>query len=273
MKVDLNDLAEPVLAIAREASDRILQIYNRGFTITEKSDGSPVTEADFAAHESILKGLSLLTPEIPVLSEEAADVSFAQRKHWEWLWLVDPLDGTREFIKRNGQFSINIALIYKHLSVFGLILIPITGIHYFAYSQGGAFKQLPYHKPVAIHTRRIDQHVIRVTGSRSYTGQALRTYLKYLGQHQYVGIGSALKSCLVAEGKVDLYPRFGPTYEWDTAAAQIIVEEAGGAITDTRMQPLRYNTRPHLINPDFFVFGDRTHDWSQYLPDRMTGAI
>lgn len=268
MTVDLANLVEPVRRIAQEASQRILEVYIRDFTVSEKTDKTLLTEADLAAHETIIQGLGKLTPNIPILSEEGTEIAFEVRRHWRLLWLVDPLDGTREFVKRNGQFSINIALIEKHTAIFGLILIPVTGVCYFAYFQGGAFKKLPDHQPTAIHTNRIHHRPIRVTGSRSYTGKTLQTYLEYLGQHHYVGVGSALKSCLVAEGKVDLYPRFGPTCEWDTAAAQVIVEQAGGRLTDTRMQPLRYNARDTLINPDFFVFGDPTRDWSQYLPDR-----
>ena len=274
MNVDLASLVEPVKAIAREASRRILEIYLSGFSVTKKADKSPVTEADIVAHESILQGLTRLAPAIPVLSEEAADINFAERSRWDWLWLVDPLDGTREFIRHNGQFSVNIALLHRHRAIFGLILIPITGVCYFAYQRGGACKEIPLHAPRVIHTRPIHaEQPIRVTGSRaSYTGKTLQAYLESLGKHDYVGVGSALKSCLVAEGKVDLYPRFGPTYEWDTAAAQVIVEEAGGGVTDTQMRPLRYNARPTLLNPDFFVFGDPGQDWSRYLPNRHSVA-
>lgn len=268
MNMDLAALVEPVLAIAQLAGRRILEIYATDFSITEKADRSPVTEADLAAHRSILAGLSTLTPHIPILSEESAVISFAERSRWEWLWLVDPLDGTREFIKRSDEFSVNIGLVHGHTVVFGLILIPVTNVCYFAYHHGGAFKQGPDQVPKPIHTRRIGHHPIRIAGSRSYTGRPLQVYLEYLGRHDYLGVGSALKSCLVAEGKVDLYPRFGPTGEWDTAAAQIIVEEAGGRLTDTSMRPLRYNARPTLINPDFFAFGDPSHDWAQYLPRR-----
>ena len=267
---DLASLIEPVKAIAQEASRRILDIYLGGFHVTEKADRSPVTEADMIAHDSILQGLTGLTPAIPVLSEEAAEIDFTERSRWQTLWLVDPLDGTREFIRRNDQFCVNIALIQGHRAVFGLIMIPVTGVCYFAYRHGGAFKQSPDHAPRRIHTRRIEpEQPIRVTSSRaSYSGKSLQAYLERLGQHDHIGVGGALKSCLVAEGKVDLYPRFGPTYEWDTAAAQVIVEEAGGGLTDTQMRPLRYNVRPGLMNPDFFVFGDPEHNWSRYLPKR-----
>ena len=272
MNKDLDTLVEPIRTLAQAASRCILDIYNSDFSVSEKADRSPVTEADMAAHHCILAGLAELTPEIPVLSEESIGISLDERRRWEWLWLVDPLDGTREFIKRNDEFSVNIALIHEYKAVLGLILIPVTGVCYFAYQEGGACKQLPGQAPQVIHTRPLDKRSIRVAGGRSYRYHPLRTYLEYMGQHDYLGVGSALKSCLVAEGKVDLYPRFGPTSEWDTAAAQIIVEEAGGGLTDIFMRPLRYNARPTLINPDFFVFGDPRRDWSQYLPRRKPKA-
>ena len=268
MTIDLAALVEPVRRIAQEAGRHILAIYDAGFKIKTKADESPVTEADMAAHRIIVGRLSVLTPDIPILSEESTDIRFNERRQWNWLWLVDPLDGTREFIKRNGEFSVNIALLHSHKTVFGLIQIPVGGVCYYAWRNGGAYKQYPGQPPKRIHTRSVGHRPIRVAGSRAYTGRPLQTYLEHLGRHEYLGMGSALKSCLVAEGKVDIYPRFGPTSEWDTAAAQIIVEEAGGGLTDTHMRSLRYNARPTLINPDFFVFGDPGHDWSQYLPRR-----
>jgi 3'(2'), 5'-bisphosphate nucleotidase len=265
--IDLAALVEPVQTVAGEAGRRILEVYASGFSVTEKADQSPVTEADLAAHSCILRGLAELTPEIPVLSEEAPDVSFAERSRWEWLWLVDPLDGTREFIKRSDQFSVNIALIHRHEVVFGLILLPVVGICYHAYRGGGAHKQLVGARARRIQAARVCHYPVRVVSSQgSYSTRRLQEYLRLLGPHRYFCLGGVLKSCLVAEGEADLYPRFGPTGEWDTAAAQIILEEAGGYLTDTQFRPLRYNARPVLINPDFFAFGDATHDWSRYLP-------
>nr|MDQ2695167.1 3'(2'),5'-bisphosphate nucleotidase CysQ [Pseudomonadota bacterium] len=262
-------LAPPVRRIAQEAGQRILDIYRLTYTVTRKADHTPVTEADLAAHDCILHGLAGLTPGIPVLSEESPAAELRERRQWEWLWLVDPLDGTREFISGSGEFSVNIALVHRHAAVFGLILIPISGVCYFAWRHGGAYRQLPGHPPEPVHTRRVGHHPVRIAGSRaSYNGRALQAFLTRLGHHDYIGVGSALKSCLVAEGKVDLYPRFGPTSEWDTAAAQIIVEEAGGRLTDDQLRPLRYNARATLINPDFFVFGAPDYNWSQYLPHR-----
>lgn len=265
---ELTALVAPIRHIAQQATERILAIYRGHFSVTEKSDHTPLTEADLVAHQCILAGLQALTPGCPILSEEDDSITLAERRRWQRLWLVDPLDGTREFIRRSGQFSINIALIDQHQPVFGLIHSPIDGSSYFAYRGGGAYKQVGTEAPCRIHTRRLDQRPVRITSGRRVAGRALQRYLQLLGQHHYLTLGSSLKSCLVAEGKADLYPRFGPTSEWDTAAAQIIVEEAGGGLTDTAMHPLRYNARPTLVNPDFFVFGDRSRDWSQYLPRR-----
>lgn len=265
--IELAALVEPVQAIAREAGRRILDVYSGAFSVTEKADHSPVTDADIAAHSYILHGLADLTPGIPILSEEASDVSFTERSRWEWLWLVDPLDGTREFIKRSDQFSVNIALIHQHEAVFGLVLPPVGGICYYAYRGGGAYKQPEGQPPRRIQAARSCHHPVRVASSQgSYRSRRLQDYLRHLGSYQHLCLGSALKSCLIAEGEADLYPRFGPTGEWDTAAAQVILEEAGGYLTDTHLRPLRYNARPVLINPDFFAFGDASHDWSQYLP-------
>ena len=268
--LDLSALAEPVQAIAREAGRRILDVYAGSFSVTAKADQSPVTEADIAAHGCILRGLTELTPRIPILSEEASDVSFAERGGWERLWLVDPLDGTREFIRHSDQFSVNIALIHKHEAVFGLVLSPVGGTCYFAWRGGGAWKQLRTSQPARrIQDARTCHLPVRVTSSQaSYRSLRLQEYLRQLGCYRHLFLGSALKSCLIAEGEADLYPRFGPTGEWDTAAAQAIMEEAGGHMTDMQLRPLRYNARPVLINPDFFAFGDASHDWSQYLPHR-----
>ncbi|MCP5195625.1 MAG: 3'(2'),5'-bisphosphate nucleotidase CysQ [Gammaproteobacteria bacterium] len=269
--IQLSALAEPVQAIAREAGRRILDVYAGSFSITEKADQSPVTEADLAAHNCILRGLKELAPAIPILSEEASEVGFSERGRWEWLWLVDPLDGTREFIRRSDQFSINIALIHQHETVFGLILSPVDGVCYYAWRGGGAWKKLRSGKPAwRIQVARSSNQPIRVTSSEaSYRSRRLQDYLQQLGDYRHLFLGSALKSCLIAEGRADLYPRFGPTGEWDTAAAQIIVEEAGGQMTDMQLRPLRYNARPVLINPDFFAFGDASRDWSRYLAQRQ----
>jgi 3'(2'), 5'-bisphosphate nucleotidase len=272
--IDLPALAAPVQAIAREAGRCILDVYAGSFSITEKADQSPITEADLAAHRCILRGLTPLTPQIPILSEESSEISFAERSRWEWLWLVDPLDGTREFIRRSDQFSINIALIHQHEAVFGLILSPVDGACYYAWRNGGAWKKPRNQLLRRIHAAQTCHQPIRVTSSEaSYRSRRLQEYLQQIGEYRHLFLGSALKSCLIAEGEADLYPRFGPTGEWDTAASQIILEEAGGHLTDMQLRPLRYNARPVLINPDFFAFSDARRDWSQYLPQRPSPVL
>ena len=257
-------LLAPVIEIARTAGEQIMEIYGTDFTVTQKDDHSPLTAADMAAHNTIKVGLAGLMPILPVLSEEDANVAFEQRSLWQRYWLVDPLDGTREFVKRNGDFTVNIALIEHHRPILGVVYIPVSGVCYFASAGRGAYKQNPY-KTSPIRVRCWDGGHCTVVGSRSHRGASLDSFLAKLGDYEILSVGSSLKSCLVAEGKADIYPRLGPTSEWDTAAAQCIVEEAGGQITDTRMLPLRYNTKDSLINPHFLVFGTGGHDWARLL--------
>lgn len=267
---DPRRLREAVIAIAAEAGGKIMQVYATDFAVTHKDDLTPLTHADLAAHQTICEGLMRLTPDLPVLSEESADIPFSERAAWRQYWLIDPLDGTREFIKRNGEFTVNIALILDERPVLGVVYTPVTGLCYFASRGHGAYKQQHGAVPEPIHTRRYTSGRCAVAASRSHSGDSLRGFLARLGDCEILSIGSSLKSCLVAEGKADVYPRFGPTSEWDTAAAQCIVEEAGGRVTDTAMQPLRYNTKPSLLNPHFFVSGDRDRDWSQFMQGDAT---
>ncbi len=266
----LQRLLPPVCELARQAGERILAIYNDTFTVEHKDDKTPLTEADLAAHNTIVHGLRALTPELPVLSEESAAVPFEERRSWARYWLVDPLDGTREFIKRNGEFTVNIALIEGHEAVLGVVYVPVSGVCYLGVRDIGAFREEPRgggDSAVAtpIRVRAYTSGCVTVAGSRSHRGDSLNRFLKNLGEHEIISMGSALKSCLVAEGRADLYPRLGPTSEWDTAAAQCIVEQAGGRVTDTRMERLRYNTKDSLLNPHFFVFGAGAVDWSRFL--------
>ncbi len=266
---DLETLCKHCVEIAREAGRNILQIYNTDFDVEHKDDKSPLTQADMASHNTIVDALSTLTPDIPVLSEESAALPFDDRSQWSIYWLVDPLDGTREFVKRNGEFTVNIALIEHHKSVLGVIHVPVMDIDYFAYSGGGAFKSEHGGSPQAIHVKPLQNDKLVVAGSRSHGSEAMQQYMTRLtanyNQIDMLSMGSSLKFCLVAEGKADLYPRLGLTSEWDTAAAQCIVEQAGGHVTKTDMSELRYNTKDSLLNPFFFVFGDNRQDWSSYM--------
>ena len=264
-QLDLPSLCQSCLVIAEAAGEKILEVYEGEFEVQSKDDHTPLTAADLAAHDHITEALSKLTPQIPILSEEDADIPFETRKKWQTYWLVDPLDGTREFIKRNGEFSVNIALIHEHKSVLGVINIPIQKISYFGCQNHGAFKQFDHDEAVAIQCRQADPDRLLIAGSRSHRSDRLKEFLSKLGNPHVIPMGSSIKSCLVAEGSVDLYPRLGLTSEWDTAAAHCIVEEAGGQITQTNMQPLLYNTKDSLLNPEFFVFGKTDINWSLFL--------
>ena len=260
-------LLESVQHIAAEAAEKILKIYSSPFAVQQKEDRSPLTEADLAAHHAIVTNLEKLTPGIPILSEESVDISFEKRSRWESYWLVDPLDGTREFIKRNGEFTVNIALIEKNLVTMGVIQVPVTGVCYYAGRSLGAYRVDPGQTPRSIRVRSLPKDRIKVAGSRSHGNDTTRAFIKNLDYStEIIAIGSSLKSCLVAEGVVDIYPRFGPTSEWDTAAAQCVVEQAGGLLTDWDLQPLRYNTKESLLNSSFLVFGDQRINWRRYLP-------
>lgn len=259
-------LTQEALTIARQAGDRIVEVYGGDFQVAYKSDQTPVTTADMAAHDIILAQLQELDPKLPVLSEESDAVSFEERYQWDTYWLVDPLDGTREFLRRNGEFSVNIALISNNRPIAGVVVAPILDIAYFATRTCGAFKQVGKSKPELIHVRAAPQPVTVARSRSPVTGPNLQRFLDAIGEHDEIPMGSALKSCLVAEGLADIYARLGPTGEWDTAAAQCIVEEAGGHFTDTRSRGLTYNLRESLINPNFLVFGDDEVDWAQHLP-------
>lgn len=264
-KPDLNALLPGVVQLAKQAGDKIMEIYNRDFSVIQKKDDSPVTEADMAAHAIIDDGLEILAAEYPLLSEESASIPYEDRARWESYWLVDPLDGTREFIKRNGEFTVNIALIQGHRPTLGVVYAPALSVCYYAARGLGAYKQETEKPAARIEVCKQRRAKTIVAGSRSHRGETLKRFLGNLGDHELLAVGSALKSCLVAEGKADIYPRLGPTSEWDTAAAQCIVEEAGGFMTDTNMQCLPYNSKASLLNPHFFVFGDSSVNWSDYL--------
>ena len=236
---ELSELLDPISRLALRAGHAILDIYETDYAIEHKDDKTPLTEADLAAHEIIDAGLNELLPSVPILSEESAAIPFSERSTWNNYWLVDPLDGTREFIKRNGEFTVNIALIVGGEPVMGVVYAPVTGVSYFAFRGQGAFKQEKDAEAVRIQTRKNPHGKIIVAGSRSHRGDSLNAFLANIGDYEIISMGSSLKSCLVAEGVADVYARFGPTSEWDTAAAQCVVEEAGGVLTDTSMKPLR----------------------------------
>ena len=259
------DHLEAVCNIARAAGRRILEVYERDFKVEHKEDRSPLTEADRASHEIISARLQALTPEVPVLSEESARADYEKRADWRRFWLVDPLDGTKEFINRNGEFTVNIALIEEQRPMLGVVYVPVTALTYFACAGRNAFKQRGDNEAQAIRVRPYEGGKPIVVASRSHAGKETAAFLADIGAHDVISMGSSLKFCLVAEGAADVYPRLGPTMEWDTAAAQCVVETAGGRVTDLERRPLVYN-KPDLHNPWFLVSGAGGYDWYRHLP-------
>ena len=263
MKSDNCKYLDDVAEIAREAGAAIMEIYRKDFDVEEKDDGSPLTQADMAAHTVISKRLRSLTPEYPVLSEESRTIGWDERSGWNVFWLVDPLDGTKEFVKRNGEFTVNIALIENHRPVLGVVYAPDKDVLYTGCEGGGASKTERGMKSDAIKVRGFNGKSPTVVASRSHRGEALEKVIEQIGKTcgdvEILSMGSSFKLCLVAEGKADLYPRLGPTCEWDTAAAHAVVNAAGGKVTNIQGEELKYN-KQDLLNP-WFVTSDSDYDW------------
>ena len=243
-------MLEAICQLAREAGDAIMQVYDghKPMDVTSKSDNSPVTAADIAAHAVIAGGLQALTPDIPVLSEEDPP-SWSVRQHWQRYWLVDPLDGTKEFIKRNGEFTVNIALIENGKPVLGVVYAPVLKVMYCA-AEGKAWKE---ENGTRTQIKVRDARPPLVVVSRSHADDELKEYLTQLGEHQTTAIGSSLKFCLVAEGQAQLYPRFGTTSVWDTAAGHAVAVAAGAHVHDWQGKTLDYTPRESFLNPGFRV--------------------
>ena len=256
MPINLEALMPELIATAKAAGDAIMQVYeSEDFGVETKADNSPLTKADLASNKVILERLSKLTPDIPVLSEESKHLPYAERKDWTQFWLVDPLDGTKEFIKRNGEFTVNIALVENGVPVFGVVYAPALKLTYWAAAGLGAFRGNDVANSVRIEAKDYDGGPLNLVASRSHAGAATETLVKELEQTTKVNLvssGSSLKLCLVADGQAHLYPRFGPTMEWDTAAAQCVAEQAGASVREPGGGPLRYN-KEDLLNPHFIV--------------------
>ena len=261
MSLDLAGLAPKIAHLAERAAAAILDVYESDFAVEQKDDRSPLTAADLASHHLIVEGLRALTPDLPVLSEESAGVSWDSRSRWSRYWLVDPLDGTREFVKRNGEFTVNIALIEDHVPVLSVVQQPVGGELAAAWRGGGVWIGKPGEKAQRVKTRKRASPLV-VAGSRSHASERETELLARLGHCAKLPMGSSLKFLRIAAADADLYIRLGPTSEWDTAAGQCVLSEAGGAVLDLRGEPLRYNTRESLINPDFVAIGDTEADWS-----------
>ena len=265
---NLAGLIEPVTELAREAGRRILKLHrSEALGVDFKSDRTPVTEADHAAHDHIVLGLMRLTPEIPVLSEESGPEQHGKlRSGWGWHWLVDPLDGTREFIRGGEEFTVNIALIRGEQPVLGVVDAPAKGGLYFGFEGGGAFYCGAGGDTLeAIRVQQPAASPLRVLASRSHAASAVELYVAALGPARRRAVASSLKFCLIARGEADVYPRMGPISEWDTAAGQAVLECAGGAVIDLEGRPLSYR-KLSILNVPFIACGDPTHDWLQYLP-------
>lgn len=275
------ELIPGILSVAKKAGDAIMEIYHSDFSFERKDDHSPLTLADKRSHRIITDFLRSSTG-LPVLSEEGKKIPFADRKEWEYFWLIDPLDGTKEFISRNGEFTVNIALVFMGRPVIGIICVPDKKTFYFGAAGIGAYKLLDdaetvvsfpentdlqkgstgvFHQIISKATRLPVEHgnrVFTVIGSRSHMSPETEDYIHKLkekhGEIEFLSAGSALKLCLVAEGKADLYPRLGPTMEWDTAAGQVLVEQTGGSVISAENgERLTYNKKD-LLNP-FFIAG------------------
>lgn len=268
-QLHLSVLLPHIVALSRQAGKAIMEIYQSGDNgETRKADDSPLTLADMASHRAIVEGLNAFTPDIPVLSEEASNIPYDTRRHWLRYWLVDPLDGTKEFIKRNGEFTVNIALVENGVPILGVVYAPVLDTCYYAAQGAGAHVQrgseLPRPMQVRLHN---GDEPIKVVASRSHSDARTAVLLEKLGPHESVSMGSSLKFCLVAEGVAHFYPRLGPTMEWDTAAAHAVVVEAGGVVRDAAGVDLCYN-KEDLHNPEFFVM----HAADKRLPELVSAT-
>ena len=265
-QTDLATLRRGAIAIARDAAEAILAVYERDFDVQSKDDKSPVTEADLAAHAIIVKRLAELAPDIPCLSEEGSIPDFETRRRWNRYWLIDPLDGTKEFINRNGEFTVNIALIVDGFPAMGVVHVPVTNATFSGGPELGAYLQEGDgdEQELTVASRCAD--AVRVVASRSHRGPNMDPWLAELPDAEFVPCGSSLKFCKVASGEADVYPRFGPTSEWDTGAAQAVAEGAGGRVITLDGKRLAYNSKDSILNPYFIVCGPDDHDWLRAVP-------
>lgn len=276
MNIQYENLILATLRAAKRAGEAILEVYDSDFAVGQKDDKSPLTLADKRSHETITgileQTITVNNSTVPILSEEGRDIPYDERRKWEYFWLVDPLDGTKEFVRRNGEFTVNIALIHKHKPVLGIVYIPVKDVFYFAAINFGTYKletsetitddlsiEALISKSQRLPLNNNNKTSLTVIGSRSHTSEEFSEFVKRLeakyGNVEFISSGSSLKLCIVAEGKADVYPRFGPTMEWDTAAGQAIVEQADGSVIDIQTRkPLRYN-KDNLLNPFFIVSG------------------
>ena len=265
-------LLAALVEIVDNAGREIMKVYESDFDVVTKDDASPLTQADLASHRSILSELRALTPEIPVLSEESSFPDFATRRGWSRYWLVDPLDGTKEFVNRNGEFTVNIALVEGHRAMLGVVGVPAQRVIYTGDVAARRAERRDLDGSRVINTRRMDRsRELIVVASRSHGGERLELFIDELSRRfaavDRTPVGSSLKLCILAEGRADLYPRLGPTSEWDIAAAHAVLEASGGSVWTFDRAPLRYNTKESLLNPEFLAVADTEFDWWRALPE------
>jgi len=256
-KVSKKKLINAAVEISKKAGETILEVYNSDFEYTIKEDSSPLTKADQKSHDVILHNLRLLDPHIPILSEEDSDIPFSKRSKWNRYWLVDPLDGTKEFIKRNGEFTVNIALIENNLPVLGVIHIPVSNETFWGSNCSGSFYSQDNKKEKQIYVSKNIDDPIKIATSSSHPSKDLDNLLKKFESYELIKKGSSIKLCLVACGTVDIYLRLGPTSEWDIAAGDAIIKFAGGNIISLLDRDiLTYNLKESLLNPEFIAFNN-----------------
>lgn len=266
------DLHERLIDIVGRAGDAIIEVYATDFEVTGKADNSPLTQADLAAHRVIAEGLAELDPTTPIISEESDPPPFAERRHWQRYWLVDPLDGTREFVNRNGEFTVNIALIEDGVPTLGVVGVPVQQRMFLG--DCNPARRAAYVVEASgrheLRTRPYSPPGITVVASRSHGGTRLEVWLQTLattfGEVHRTPVGSSLKFCLLAEGRADFYPRLGPTSEWDIAAASAVLAAAGGIVRQFDGTPVPYNAKESFLNPEFYAAADASHPWQKHLP-------
>ncbi|WP_110710437.1 3'(2'),5'-bisphosphate nucleotidase CysQ [Salinicola sp. CR57] len=274
MKID-EVIRRELLSGVAAAGERVLEIYAQDFSVETKADDSPLTQADMAAHRALTALLQRLTPEIPLLSEESDAIPFETRRQWSSYWLIDPLDGTKEFIKKNGEFTLNVALVENGVPRFGIVHAPVLGMTWWGDADSGAFKITPDgERPIRVRDLpAADDQPWLIVGSRSHGTESFEAFCARLPAHERVSMGSSLKLCLVAEGAADLYPRLAPTCEWDTAAAQAVVTAAGGQVLDAEtLEPLRCNQQESTLNPFFIVCGQSDSRWRDALSSALSAG-
>ena len=252
-KILNEQLIIPTVEIAKEAGEAITEIYNSGFDYQLKKDLSPITAADNLSHKIITERLQILTPEIPILSEEDCNIPYKIRSQWTKYWLVDPLDGTKEFINRNGEFTVNIALIDKNTPILGVIHIPVSNETYWGSKGNHSFYSNENNNVERIYVSENHQNPIRLVASRSHPSEMLNDLLEKIIDYEIIKVGSSIKFCHIASGQADCYPRFGPTSEWDTAAGEAIVSSAGGHVVAASGNSMKYNVKKEYLNPNFIV--------------------